>query len=540
MRSAFRFGVRPREGVLSLAAWSACLAACAASPAAASPDGSSVLDATIQPHDLASQQIVTGIAEQTSQLRWVAPKSASPKTPTTKQLGIPSAPKKSGSGVRWIKPNRAVAEVDGPKLGPPETKQSRVAAPRGERVARRPSQSSDRSSSSEDEAEPLPQEQPEAESLETATDQPETASATDQQPEQQAASESAGLPEFLNVSADDSGLTTEQKRLRKKIRQVLRHYYNRPLNTRDRSPWEIMHAALAFEVHSKVLQGGPTGKPITAIGWLTFNQPSKRRTLMHFNDTGDLRVRVGPALQGHHGQLLAILAQTRVGSEYPLEVDGEQMTINDLIEMEKLTCYPRTELTFKLIGLSHYLPSDAQWVNDQGQSWDIRRLIREEIRQPVRGAACGGTHRLGGLTLAYKKRIQRGEPVDGEYLQAKQFCRKYQNYAYRLQNSDGSLSTEWFRGPGSEPDPDRRLKTTGHLLEWLLYVSTEKERAYWRTTRAANYLANLMLRNRYRDWEAGPLGHAIHALVLYDRLVFQQDLAPAAGVASQPRTDSRR
>ncbi len=71
-------------------------------------------------------------------------------------------------------------------------------------------------------------------------------------------------------------LTSSQINLRKKIRQVLTHYYNRPMNTRDRSPWELMHAMLAFEAHSKVLQGGPQGDPITAVGWLCYNQACKR------------------------------------------------------------------------------------------------------------------------------------------------------------------------------------------------------------------------------------------------------------------------
>ena len=315
-------------------------------------------------------------------------------------------------------------------------------------------------------------------------------------------------------------LTKSQVNLRKKIRNVLTHYYSRPLNTRDRSPWELMHAMLAFEAHSKVLKGGPNGEPITAVGWLCYNQACKRRTLMYVNDDGEIRVRVGPALQGHRGQLLAMLAQSRINVNYPMLVEDHELKVADLIEMEKRTCYPRTELTFKLIGLMHYLDSDETWLNDQGMEWGIPRLISEELRQPVRGAACGGTHRLSGLTLAYKTREARGEPVDGEYLKAKKFVTRYQQYAYRLQNRDGSFSTEWFRGPGNEESLDRKLKTTGHILEWLLYAANEKELKHWRTTKAANYLANIMYRNRYKDWEAGPLGHAIHALLVYDRLVF--------------------
>jgi len=330
-------------------------------------------------------------------------------------------------------------------------------------------------------------------------------------------------------------LSMRQKQLRAKIRRVLTYYYQHPMNTREHGPWEIMHGMLAFEVHSQVLRGGPAGKPITSVGWLCFNQPCRRRTMLYRNETGQLQVKVGPALQGHHGQLLAILAQSSVKKEYPIRIDGESYTIADLIEMEKQTCYPRTELTFQLIGLMHYLDSDARWRNDQGLEWDFPRMIREELKQPVRGAACGGTHRLAGLTLAYKTRIKRGEPVDGEYLRAKRFVQKYQRYAYRLQNPDGSLSTEWFRGQGDEEDLDRRLKTTGHTLEWLLYAATEKELHHSRTTRAANYLANLLYSNRTRDWDAGLEGHAIHALLLYDRKVFgRYDREKNGRVAGRP------
>ena len=315
-------------------------------------------------------------------------------------------------------------------------------------------------------------------------------------------------------------LTKSQKNLRTKIRRVLAHYHKRALNTRDRSPWEMMHALLAFEVDSQLLVGGPRGKPTSAVGWLCFNQACKRRKLMYLSDGGEIRVRVGPALQGHRGQLLSMLAQAKVSKNYPIVIEGHEFTVGDLVKMEMRTCYPKTELTFKLIALMHYLDSDAKWMNDQGMEWSIPRLISEELRQPVRGAACGGTHRLTGLTLAYKTRQQRGEPVDGQYLKAKKFVQRYQQYAYRLQNRDGSFSTEWFRGSGNEKSIDRKFKTTGHILEWLLYASTEKELRSSKTARAANYLTTIMYNNSNKDWETGPLGHSIHALLLYDRLVF--------------------
>ena len=316
-------------------------------------------------------------------------------------------------------------------------------------------------------------------------------------------------------------LTRNQQMLRRRLRSVLSYYYRRPLNSRDHDPWELMHGMLAYGLHSRVLDGGPRGKPVTAVGHLCFNKACKRKRLMHLTPDGLLDAEVAYGLQGHKGQLLAMLAQCNVSPQYPIRVGGKKFTIEDLIAAEQRTCYAGTELTFKLIALMHYTDSDSKWVNDQGEGWDIPRLIHEERNQKIRGAACGGTHRLSGLALAARTRVLRGEPLDGEYLEAQRFVDERINYAFRLQNRDGSLSTEWFRGPGAEEDINRRVRTTGHLLEWLLYSLPDERMTDYRTVRAVNYLVNLLTRNTDNPWEVGPLSHALHALALYDQRVFQ-------------------
>ena len=341
-------------------------------------------------------------------------------------------------------------------------------------------------------------------------------------------------------------LSQNMKNLRAKVRRVIKSYYTRPLNSRENDPWELMHGMLAYGVHSKIRQGSPQGDTITLVGWFCYNRPSKGMTLLYLTPENELRAKQGVGLQGHMGQFLAMLAQCQISPDYPIKVRDQEFTIKDLIEAEKKTCYAKTELTFKLIALMHYLDSDETWVNDQGASWDVPRLIREELAQPIRGAACGGTHRLSGLSLAARTRVRRGDPLDGEYLRAAQFVEKYQNYAFQLQNRDGSLSTEWFRGRGEEDDTDRRVKTTGHILEWLCYSLDEKEVRSTRTFRAANYLASLLANNYSHEWEVGPLSHAIHALRLYDERVFQpydgQDEVAKKSVrktAKRPSSSSR-
>jgi hypothetical protein len=316
-------------------------------------------------------------------------------------------------------------------------------------------------------------------------------------------------------------LTQQLLALRSRVRSVLKGYYRRQLNSRDNDPWEVMHGMLAYGVHSRIRQGGSRGAPVTSVGWLCYNKPCKNLNLLYVNPKGELRAKYGVGLQGHLGQLLAMLAQCRVSDEYPIRVGKREFTIRDLVEAEKKTCYPKSELTFKLIAFQYYMDLNETWVNDQGLDWDFERIIREELAQPIRGAACGGTHRLSSLSLAVKTRQRRGEPLDGEYQRAAEFVEKYERYAFSLQNRDGSLSTSWFRGRGDDSDINRRIKTTGHILEWLCYTLDDDELRDPKTIAAVSYLANLMYSKYDNEWEVGPMSHAIHALLLYDERVFE-------------------
>ena len=233
---------------------------------------------------------------------------------------------------------------------------------------------------------------------------------------------------------------------------------------------------------------------------------------MLFLHDGKLEARRGVGVQGHYGQFMAILAQSHLKSDYPMQVSGKEFTLQDLIEHEKENCTAGEELTFKLIGLMHYLDSDATWKSRDGQDWSIQRLIQEELKQPIRGAACGGTHRLMGFSYAVNKRLQRGQPIVGEFKRAQTFINDYHRYTFGLQNPDGSFSTEWFVRKGDNPDVDRRLKTSGHILEWIGFSLPEQDLRDPRMIKAVDYVATILQKNDRHTWEIGPLGHGLHAL----------------------------
>ena len=337
--------------------------------------------------------------------------------------------------------------------------------------------------------------------------------------------------EELFESKEEVPLTPELLQLKKRVQTALALYYqNWTLNTREHSPWEVMHAIVAYGVDTRLRKSD--GETTTAIGHLCYSGVCRNQPILTIRN-GRVYGLQGPGVQGHPGQFLAILAQAYLQRDYPLYVGGEQYTLEDLIEAEKLDCQAGTELTFKLISLMHYLPSDATWTNFQGQRWSLDRLVREEIVQPIRGAACGGTHRLMGLSYAVRKREQRGEPIDGIYLEAKKYIDQYHKYTFGLQNPDGSFSTAWFVRREARNDIDRRMQTTGHILEWLCFSLSDEQLRDPRVVKAVHYVTNLLLNEHYTQWEVGHLGHGLHALQIYNERVFGGQVRSFEGLVSR-------
>ncbi len=305
--------------------------------------------------------------------------------------------------------------------------------------------------------------------------------------------------------------------LREKISRVLDAYIERPENSAERAPWGAMHGFISYGVDSTILVNQ---QRVNCIAYLAYNNPCRGVRLLEIQN-GRPAAKVGVNVQGHEGQFLAMLAQSRVPKEYPLRVNGQNFSVADLIENEKKTCKTRTELTFKLIALSHYLELEETWKADSGETWSLSRLIQEELAQPVIGGACGGTHRLMGLSYAARNREKRGSGVlDGEWARASKFVREFQAYAYTLQNPKGNFSTEFFAGRADDPNPRTQLYTTGHIVEWLAYSLPVEELSDARIEKAVTFLADHLQANLNSDLGVGPRGHGLHALVIYEERRF--------------------
>ena len=315
-------------------------------------------------------------------------------------------------------------------------------------------------------------------------------------------------------------ITPQVEAMKPSIASVLRYHYARPENMARRSPWGTFHLMLPFGTDAQVLSGN---RRYNTVSWLCGNFPCHGQRLMTTTRSGRIFARQGVGLQGHQGQFLAMLAQVNVGTEQALKVGRQEFTVEDLIRAEMADCREGNELTFALIGLSHYIPTDTYWTASDGKQWNFDTLIKNELAQPIVGAACGGTHRLMSFSYALRQRKLEGLPIEGQWQRAETFIGDFVDYAWTLQNPDGSFSTDWFEGRADNRDIDRKIQTSGHILEWLIFTTDKSQLQDERFVRGINFLTNAFSRYRSRDWKPGPKGHVLRALSLYYRRVYGDD-----------------
>ncbi len=309
----------------------------------------------------------------------------------------------------------------------------------------------------------------------------------------------------------------------------LAYYLDNPESTSARSPWAVMHALLAFGNDYEMIHG--QGR-VNAIGWMCHNGTCRTQRIFTPNGIG-FTPNVGGGVQGHEGQFLAILAQSNVPLNYPIQIGSAKFKVEDLVRYEMATCKEKSELTFKLIGLSYYLDSNKQWRANDGKVWTISKLIQEEMAQPIIGAACGGVHRLMGFSFSVRQRQLQGQPLNGQYARAAKFVRDYVEYTWQLQNPDGSFSTSWYEGRANEPNDERKVQTSGHMLEWLMYTLSDDELKNPRVGRAIDFLLTKIYDKRENKWPIGPRGHATRAVALYQGRTKEILSKPSPSVPNQ-------
>jgi len=305
-------------------------------------------------------------------------------------------------------------------------------------------------------------------------------------------------------------------RLKPMIERTLKYYWDRPENAAERTHWGMMHSIMVFDRDTQIIN---RGQRFNAVAWMAGNNPCRNQTLF-IQDQHGVVPKTGVGLQGHQGQLLAIFGQINVPLNYPVYASKQKFTVSDILQREMRDCKVNSELTFTLIGLAHYTDSETTWICGDGQDWSLPRVIQEELAQPIVGAACGGTHRLMGFGHALRRRRAEGKPIDGQWERADRYVKDFVNYTWSLQNRDGSMSTSWYEKPEDNGQMDRKIQTTGHMLEMLMVVTPDADLQSPEMLRTVNFMASTLYTERGHQWQIGPKGHALRSLALYYQRVF--------------------
>ncbi len=336
-------------------------------------------------------------------------------------------------------------------------------------------------------------------------------------------------------------LSQEMVVLRSRMRKTLAAHFEQDFNTSENTASDVMNFCLAFGCKTQVYRQAAGGK-INGIASLCWNYPCAGYRPLGVVE-GRVLARVGYGYQERPSQLLAMLALSRVPGNYSIRIAEEEFSVADLVKSEKLGCRLGADMSLTLVGLSHYVRDDRTWKNASGREWSVARILRHELEQPIREAARGGTLRLTGISYALNRRMRRDQPIDGPYEDARRLIAKYQDYALELQNPDGSWHPSFFLKKGSSRSHAAQLRSTGHVLQWLVLSLPEDRLGDPRVVKAVEYVTSVLGSERYRrnveslpSREIGSVGHALFALSLYDDRYFE----PRAARRPAKETDTAR
>lgn len=309
---------------------------------------------------------------------------------------------------------------------------------------------------------------------------------------------------------------------------VLDAGFKRRLDAKVNGGWQVLHGVLAYGQEcimqtergnrlavDYLLQGGKLAGfdplPGDLLGDSKLLDGPKRRGVRFELDPGSMTG------QGHRDQWLAVLYQAGVTRERELQIGADVYLMDDVVNQAAWDV-PRNveqEYSWTLIGLTGYRGTDFAWKARDGRNWTIEMMVESETNATLEMAACGGTHRLIGLTFALNRLIDEGRNITGVWAEAEHLIRNSIDKCREFQNGDGSFSTTYLHRYGWSPDLSDVLRTTGHVLEFLALAGDEKllaerwvESAAWRLCEALQATAPL-------DLECGALYHALHGVVLY-------------------------
>jgi hypothetical protein len=320
-----------------------------------------------------------------------------------------------------------------------------------------------------------------------------------------------------------------------RIDEVLAYTATRNMVANDNAAWQIVHGILAF---GPDLQIEVDGKLVPALTYLLEGGQLEGWKLVPGDKGVDSIVEPGSKTgQGHEDQWMGYLALSGVPSSERVKVAGQWYTMGDMLTEAQWDIRKDMEKTWTLKALSSYLPSDTKWTASDGKEWTVEEVVADEAAADLNESACGGSHRLTGLSTAVQHHLAEGGQLTGGWKAAQDKIAWATKTAHDFQQPDGCFSSMYFQRAAGSPDVGERIGTTGHTFEFLaVSMSDEQLREPW-MTRAAVALCDMLDETRELPVECGKLYHAARGLKVYRTRRFGEP--PATSPATTADAESR-
>jgi hypothetical protein len=312
--------------------------------------------------------------------------------------------------------------------------------------------------------------------------------------------------------------------LKDRIEAALKHVRQRELLV-NHSFWTVFHAILGMGFET-TLTDPKTNEKHRAIDYVRKGGPIRGMKFLPINggEHGvDVETQPGSGEgQGHQDQFIAEMVQWGLPTDTKFSIDGKEYTFYDFIRYSKdrASVSGKQELSWAVLIIGQYFGPDYAWTNLRNERLTVEDVIKYEMEQPMDTAACGGTHRLFGLSWVYHLHLRKGGKKTETWEKLGEHLERYKKEARKYQNPDGSFSTSYLKEPGNVPDPGLRIATTGHVLEWLSLALTDEELKEPWVQEAVNALVMMILPTSLAPLEGGALYHAAHGLYIYHARVF--------------------
>lgn len=270
--------------------------------------------------------------------------------------------------------------------------------------------------------------------------------------------------------------TDEMQRIFLRVERTILRLYSRPLPLRLPN-WIAFHSILMYgnNAYDQYILGTGDRNLSRLFEVVLQSQSTKMGPYVIRNKVPHCR-RFGPyfSTEHHPGQFLHYFGMAGGRPDARIHVDGVPFNVQKLIDSCMIESHVSGELTYLILGLSHYIEPQRVWKNKFGDEMSIVYLAEKLLDRNE--AFCIGTHRLAAFARVFASALRFADRPS-EILRRKLSSKLEESIVLlkASQDADGSFAPPGA-SPGSTLDGYQRLFYGGHSLEWIFEL--DKQLAY--------------------------------------------------------------